>query len=306
MENVIGIIGNGTHSKRIQNILKLKKKKFFVTNSKNIKLKNTLNKLFKSKAIFIISPNNTHFKYLQMFKNTHYIFCEKPPVSSKKHLNIINKYNYKKIYFNFYKRFSVVAEILKFIMRKYKIGELVYANMISSKGLAIKKEYKTNWRSDIRKSKKGVFETVSIHDIDLINYYFNVKKIYKSNLKNLSKIGNSFDTSLTKIKLKNESFINIFSTYYSSLSRKSIFLFKNGIIEFDTNKVTFRYPTKSYNKKNQFINPKIRFKKVINFEKDYLDSLKKSVYYFLDTVDKNKNFKKKFFDSSIKSNYLIL
>ena len=28
MKNEIGIIGNGTHSKRIQNILKLKKRKF--------------------------------------------------------------------------------------------------------------------------------------------------------------------------------------------------------------------------------------------------------------------------------------
>jgi predicted dehydrogenase len=306
MKNEIGIIGNGTHSKRIQNILKLKKRKFFVTDSKNIKLKNEINKLYESKAIFIISPNNTHFKYLQMFKNTNYIFCEKPPVSSKKHLKIIEKYNYKKIYFNFNKRFSVVAEILKFIMKKFKIGELVYANMISSKGLAIKMEYKNNWRSNIKKSKKGVFETVSIHDIDLINYYFDVKKIYKSNLKNLSKIGNSFDTALTKIKLKNESFINIFSTYYSSLSRKSIFLFKNGILEFDIDKVTLRYPTKTYNKKMQFITPKIRFKKNINFEKDYLESLKKSVNYFLNTVDKNKNFKKKDFYSSIKSNNLIL
>ncbi len=306
MKNEIGIIGNGIHSKRIQSILKLKKKKFFVTNSKNIKLKSTINKLYNSKAVFIISPNNTHFKYLEMFKNTHYIFCEKPPVSSRKHLNIINKYNYKKIYFNFNKRFSFVAEILKFIMKKFKIGELVYANMISSKGLALKREYKNNWRSNIKKSKKGVFETVSIHDIDFINYYFDVKKIYKSNLKNLSKIGSSFDTSLTKIKLRNESFINIFSTYYSSLSRKSIFLFKNGIIEFDINKVTLKYPTKTYNKKKQFITPKIRFKKIINFEKDYLESLKKSVFYFLDTVDKNKNFKKKDFDSSIKSNYLIL
>ena len=31
MKNEIGIIGNGRHSKRIQNILKFKKKKFFVT-----------------------------------------------------------------------------------------------------------------------------------------------------------------------------------------------------------------------------------------------------------------------------------
>ena len=83
MEKEIGIIGNGKHSKRIQNILKFKKKKFFVTNSRNIKFKNNIDRLNRSKAIFIISPNNTHFKYLEMFKSNSYIFCEKPPVSSK-------------------------------------------------------------------------------------------------------------------------------------------------------------------------------------------------------------------------------
>ena len=306
MEKEIGIIGNGKHSKRIQNILKFKKKKFFVTNSRNIKFKNNIDRLNRSKAIFIISPNNTHFKYLEMFKSNSYIFCEKPPVSSKIQLIKIKKYNYKKIFFNFNKRFSVVAETLQLVRKKFKLGELVYANMISSKGLATKNDYKNNWRSNIKKSKKGVFETVSIHDIDLINYYFKVKKIYKANLKNLSKVGDSFDTSLTKIKLKNDAYINIFSTYNSSLMRKSIFFFKNGIIEFDTDKVTLRYPTKTFNKKKEFALPKIKFKKIINFEKDYMLSLKKSVYYFLNIIDKNKNFKKKDFDISIKSNYLVL
>lgn len=306
MEKEFGIIGNGTHSKRIQKILKLNKRKFFVTNSKNIKQKKTIERLYKSKAIFIISPNNTHFKYLKKFKDSNYIFCEKPPVSSKKELSEIRNYDYKKIYFNFNKRFSIVAEKLDFLIKKYNLGQLVYANMLSSKGLAIKKDYKNNWRSNIKISKKGIFETVSIHDIDLINYYFDVKKIYKPDLKNLSKIGSGYDTSLTKIELKNNSFVNIFSTYYSSLIRKSIFFFKNGLIEFDSDKILLRYPTKTFNKKKQFVIPKVKFKKLVNFENDYFESLNKSVCYFLDIVKKNKKFNKKDFDISIKSNYLIL
>ena len=62
--------------------------------------------------------------------------------------------------------------MLKKTLSKYNIGELVYANMISSKGLATLKKYKYNWRSNIKYSKKGIFETVSIHDIDFINYFF--------------------------------------------------------------------------------------------------------------------------------------
>jgi len=305
MEKEFGIIGNGHHSKRVQKILKLKNKKFFVTNSKDIKLKKTLNRLNQSKAIFIISPNNTHFEYLEKFRKSNYIFCEKPPVSNKKQLTKIKNYNYRNIYFNFNKRFSIIAETLSHIKKKFQLGELVYANMISSKGLSTKKEYKDNWRSNIKHSKKGVFETVSIHDIDLINYFFVVKKIHKPDLKNFSKVGTSFDTSLTKIELKNESLINIFSTYYSSLIRKSTFFFKNGVLEFDINKISLRYPTKTFDKNKNFLVPKIKFQKTLSFDNDYLDSLTKSINYFLKIVDKNQNFKKKDFDISIKSNGLL-
>ena len=305
MNKEIGIIGNGNHSKRIQEILKLHNRKFFVTNSKSIKLKITIDRLTKSKAIFIVSPNNTHFKYLEKFRKSNYIFCEKPPVSSKSQLEKIKKYDYKNIYFNFNKRFSIVSETLNKIRNKFKLGKLVYANMISSKGFSIKKEYKNNWRSNIKFSKKGVFETVSIHDVDLINYIFKIKKIYKPSLKNHSKIGNSYDTSLIKIKLDNESYVNIFSTYYSSLMRRSIFFFKNGILEFDVDKISLRYPTKTFDKKKNFLTPKIKFEKKISFENDYFESLTKSINYFLKIIDRNKKFKKRDFDISIKSNALL-
>ena len=305
MKNEFGLIGNGNHSKRIQKILRSSNIKFFTTNSKSIKLKETIDRLINCKAIFIISPNNTHFKYLEKFRKTNYIFCEKPPASTKKQLNKIEKYDYTKIYFNFNKRFSIVAEILKKLTSKFQLGELVYSNMISSKGISIKKDYKKNWRSDIRYSKKGIFETVSIHDLDLINHLFKIKKVYKPSLKNLSRIGNTFDTSLVKIDLKNEGFVNIFSTYYSSLTRRSIFFFKNGIIEFDIDRVILRYPTKTFDKQKNFLIPKIRFKQKINFETDYLDSLKKSLHYFINIVEKNKKFKKVDFETSIKSNKFI-
>ena len=56
-----------------------------------------------------------------------------------------------------------------------------------------KKEYGYSWRSDIKKSPKGVYEIVSIHWIDLINFHFGIKKINKPSLLNFSRIDNSFD-----------------------------------------------------------------------------------------------------------------
>ena len=147
--NKIAIIGNGNHSKRIQFILKKKRKNFFIY--KPIKKKEdkiNFEKVKKCKIIFICSPNNTHFDYIKKLFKGRYIFCEKPPVSKKSELNKLKKINNKKIYFNFNQRFSILADLLKKI-NKYKLGDLVYANRICSHGLAFKKEYKKSWRSNI-------------------------------------------------------------------------------------------------------------------------------------------------------------
>ncbi len=88
-----------------------------------------------------------------------------------------------------------------------------------------KKEYGYSWRSDIKKSPKGVYEIVSIHWIDLINFHFGIKKINKPSLLNFSRIDNSFDASSVQIELKNRSIVNIFSTYNSAYSKRLFFLF---------------------------------------------------------------------------------
>ena len=84
----IGIIGNGGHSKRIQKILKKKKLRFFIYKPKKPKYfnKTDFDQLKKCKTIFIVSPNNTHFKYINELHKGRYIFCEKPPVVTKKDL----------------------------------------------------------------------------------------------------------------------------------------------------------------------------------------------------------------------------
>ena len=139
----VGIIGNGAHSKRIQNILHKKKISFFIYKPKQADYfnKEEFDNLKRCNVIFIISPNNTHFEYLKKLHKGRYIFCEKPPVNNKQELSSLKKLKLKKIYFNYNFRFIKIAEI---IMKKsqYKLGNLVYANLSLSHGLARKKEYK--------------------------------------------------------------------------------------------------------------------------------------------------------------------
>ena len=81
------------------------------------------------------------------------MFCEKPPVTNIKELNQLKNLNTGKIYFNFNQRFSSTGEIFKKI-KKFNLGDLVYATVINSHGLAFKKEYKFSWRSNLKNVKK--------------------------------------------------------------------------------------------------------------------------------------------------------
>lgn len=303
----IGIIGNGTHSKRIQKILKNKKKNFFIYKPSKNSYYNIrdFKKLKKCKLIFIITPNQSHFSYIKKLYQNRYIFCEKPPVTSKTQLKELKKIQNGKIYFNYNFRHSKFANILK-SLKKYNLGKLLYGSIINSHGLALKKEYRNNWRSNKKLCPRGIFEVVNIHYIDLVNYFFNIKKISKPKKINHSNVGNSFDTELTEIELDKNSFINIFSTYYSALMNKITLNFQNGIIDKNNNKIVIYGPALNLDRYGFFKRPKIKKVFRINEKSDYLISLEKSIKYFLNHAEKNKKFNKKDFSKSVESNNLIL
>ena len=303
----IGLIGNGIHSKRIQRILKKKKINFFLYKpTRPIYYdKKEYAKLKKCNIIFIITPNNSHFNYIKKLHLGRYIFCEKPPVNSRNALIKLKKINSKKIYFNYNTRFSKISEILK-KRNKYRLGNLMHANLTLSHGLAKKKEYKKNWRSNIKKCPKGVFEIVSIHLIDLINFHFNIDKIKKPTLINQSGVGNSYDSSSLEIILKNKAVINVFSTYNSPYSIRYFFLFENGIVEQFDNNLMVKGPAMNLDKQGFLKKPKVIESFNVNDNNDYIFSLEKSVNYFLNIALNKKAFKKNIFDCSIKSNSLIL
>jgi hypothetical protein len=140
----------------------------------------------------------------------------------------------------------------------------------------------------------------------LINFLFNVTSIEKPKLINTSKIGNSYDTSLVEIKLKNKCFVNIFSTYNSAYCQKLFFLFDNGIIEQKDNIIKISGPSLIFDKKGFFKSPKILKKLKVNENKEYKDTLDESVSYFLTIARNKKKFNKKNWVTSIKSNDLIL
>ena len=238
---------------------------------------------------FIISPNHTHYYYIKSLYKNGYIFCEKPPTNNISELNKLKRINSKKIYYNFNFRFSKISQILK-NRSKYNLGKLIYANIISGKGLAFKPEYKKNRRSNAKLCPKGVFEMVSIHWLDLIYHLFNVTKIYKPQLTNLSKVGTSYDNSNIRLEIDQKITAEIFCTYTSPVIDKKIFIFKNGIVEQNENVILIKGPAINYDRNKFLKQPKIIKKINVSEKRDYQDSLFKSVKFFLDKTRKKKFF----------------
>ena len=290
----ICVIGNGIHSKRIQKILSKKKLNFFIhkpKSKKNFK-KESLNALKKYNVFFIISPNHTHFHYIKSLHKYGYIFCEKPPANNSIELNKLNKINSKKIYFNFNFRFSKIAKILS-NANKYNLGKLVHANIVSCKSIGFKKDYKFNPRSSIKTCPKGVLEMVAIHWIDLFYYLFNVTKVNKPCLLNLSEFGNSYDNSYITLEINKKFLAYIFCSYTAPLINKKTFIYENGVVEQDEKFIKIKGPALNYDSKKFLKPPNIIKKFNISDKIDYSESLKKSVDYFFTKVVNKKIFSKK-------------
>ena len=220
-------------------------------------------------------------------------------------LKKIKKLKSKKVFYNFNFRFSKLAEILRRI-DKLNLGNLRYINIISGHALALKKDYKNNWRSQKKLCPKGIFEMVSIHWIDLINFFFQIKKNIKPTFLNISKNGTSFDNCNLRVELKNNSYADIFNSYTTPLIKKKLFIFQNGIIEQNNNFLTVNGPALNLNKNNFVIEPKKILKFKINEKKDKIYSLSKSIDYFFSIVKKKSYFSRKETDISLKTTEYLL
>jgi len=303
----ICIIGNGNHSKRLQKVLKKNKIDYVIykrINGDSHEKKN-LEFLKNFKYIFIASPNITHVNYIKALHKHCFIFCEKPPTNNLKDLDILKKIKSDKIYFNYNYRFSKIAQILK-NKKKYNLGKLIYINIISGHGLGLKKEYKKNWRSNKKKCPKGVFEMLSIHWIDLINQIFKITKFDKPYLNNLSGIGNSIDNSKIRLEIEKNIHADIFCSYTSPLINKKIFIFKNGSVEQNENKIQIKGPSLNFDKNNFLKQPKLIKSFKINEKKDYEQSLENSINFFFKSIKQKKFFSRTDFKKILKINSLII
>ena len=183
---------------------------------------------------------------------------------------------------------------------------MLHGTIINGHALGLKKNYRINWRSNKKISKKGILEVVSIHFLDIINNIFGIKKIEYLKLNNHSVHGNSYDNANIILTTKDNAVLSIFNSWTSELIKKNIFIFKNGSIEKDNNTIIVKGPALNLDKNNFTRLPKLKAKFHLNSNSLNNNTLLKSVEYFLKTSSEKKYFKKKEIINSLTSNYFVV
>jgi len=314
--NKIGIIGFGNHASRIISILEKFKnieihKIFHPTKIvlENIGT-NQFEDLYDCDCILILSPDDTHFEYISKLSQNYngYIFCEKPIVTKLNELNKlenISEDKKKKIFFNFNFRFSKISEILEKESTDKKIGEISHVTIISTHGLAFKKEYLDSWRSNKKKNHHNILDSLAIHYLDLI--LFQIGNIKNSNYypRLVSKNGNSYDTCRVTLETEHVSTV-IYCSYANPKINEIVIIGTDGYITIRNNKKEMFCPRDTFDPKGFFIKPPMIENEDFNFEDEYLDSLKKSLEYFIDTVKNKKSIDLKNFEKSIMTTKLLI
>jgi predicted dehydrogenase len=272
---------------------------------------NDLNDLFDCDAIFVSSPNQTHYQYLEKLfqKYDGYIFCEKPPVTSTDHLNILTKIPTRiknKLFFNFNYRFSKINDCLVKIKNSENIGKINHINIVATQGLAFKNEYLDSWRSDGKTNLHNILETVSIHYLDLLNYNFGKINNIQYYPKLISNNGTSYDTNYITLEYEHNVTASIFNSYASPYINQISILGTNGFLNIFENQQKLFSPRDTFNSKGLFITPSILENQTFIFESEYENSLKNSINYFLNHVRNNTLIPIEQFDTSILSNKSIL
>ncbi len=301
----IGIIGCGSHARRLKSILDLHENilsvKFYHPNKKfsNPDITNNLLDLLNCDAIFVVSPNATHYEYL-CFLSVHYqgyIFCEKPPITQLEEISFLETLTSKKIFFNFNYRFSDYATtILNSIVTK-EVGRPISAFVASTHGLAYKNFYAESWRAS-RNNELGIIQNVGIHFVDLFIYLFGEISSIETNGVNCSGKGLAFDTATIRVKFQMGFDLTIFVSYATPFSERMILYGDNGILDFDNDVLRIRSPRNTFDDFGSFQSPPERSICIKNL---YTRSLEASVKYFISVCNDKGNIDESHLSTSIQT-----
>ena len=313
----IGIIGYKNHAARLLHILENRTdcNVDFIYHPKKSsddkRYTNDLDNLYNCDAVFISSPNDTHFDYIETLQQNFsgYIFCEKPPTTNLNELEKLEKLPEilkDKLFFNFNFRFSEINQTFKNYLISETIGKILHISIISSHGLAFKKEYLDSWRANGENNLHNILNTVSIHFLDLLNLHLGTPKYSSYNPSLISGNGTAFDTDLILLKYNNGISASILNSYASPLINEISILGTNGYLTIRNQKLTLYSPRDNFDSNGFFIEPEKIIEKDFDLTNDYNNSLTNSIDYFVSNVKHKNPIDPNHYISSISTTRLLI
>lgn len=285
-------IGNGGHAKRIQDVLNELKVSYSVIEHDRSRDLSLQYEVLNSHAIFITSPNDTHFNYLNKLSKHYkgYVYCEKPPINNILDTAVFDLIDANKYFFGFSYRYSKIYNFLLNIGNTYKLGRAVNFNFHISYPFSIKKAYKASWKSDVMKSPFGIIENLSIHYLDFSIMHLGDILKSASYSRNINQCGSVYDTTTIFCLHSNGATSQIFTSYSTSARESMYFSFENGDITYDGEVLSVFYPRNTFDDNNMSIIPPKVYQEKIDSEVMYWQSLCECVSDFISTVLINDTF----------------
>lgn len=256
-------------------------------------------------AVMIASPNDTHSAYLSQILESEYsgyVLCEKLPVSLVEDLKILERMNHEKTFYNFNLRHGILGSEIRSLIQCGDLGSPIHFSAELTHGLAFKKSSVNSWR--FSGSGREILNTVGSHLLDFCAWSLddspsNVSAVWSS-FSPLEKI----DTVTIQGELSSGASINLISSYASCFSFAMRVILTDGRIEFDGNEIRVYGPRDTFDSSGLFTNPKQT--QMIMIHDPFGESLRTSVFKFLNTVKSNGSFEEKDHRLSISTNSAIL
>jgi predicted dehydrogenase len=260
-------------------------------------------------AIFISSPNTTHFDYLKKLSAagcSGYILCEKPPVTTLEQLTVIERFDGSRLFFNYNFRHSHWAHAIKRAIEQGHLGDIIHADINWTHGLAFKESYAGSWRADRGLNLHGVLETVAIHAVDLLSQFLGDIVDHTYIPSTVASPDTAYDTCLILTQHSGGATASILASYAAPLELRISITGTNGTLVAEDGRIIVRNPRDTFDDRGFFIQPPVVTESFIDNGLMYLESLEASVNFFLDHCAAKRPLPSELFTQSIATNRLVL
>jgi len=316
MKLQIGIIGYKNHALRLIKLIsqnKYSELKFIYHPDKKVNhvlATNKLQDLYSCDAVIISSPSQTHFDYIvNLLANFDgYIFCEKPPVCHLADLKALSKIpdsDKNRIYFNYNLRFGLVNSVMSDSYYQEKLGKVHNIKILTGHGLAFKKDYANSWRADGKHNLHAITETLAIHYIDLLLFKYGQINKYFYSPSIVANTGTAYDTVHMSLVFDNIT-ASIFASYACPLIDEISIIGTEGILKICEGQLYLYHPRDIFDDNGFFKEPPLVQKYMINKQREYDNTLEKSLDFFIYHVVEGKAIEAKYFEASLASNRFLL